>query len=82
MIAQLMMTLGRMRNRGEPPADSVELVVTKKVVGDPDEPWRYWMTRPIEERIDTVEELRREFHGWVRGSEPGLPRVLGIVRPA
>ena len=61
---------------------SVERVVTKKVVGDPDEPWRYWLTRPIEERIDAVEELRREHHGWVSGSEPRLPRVLEIIRLA
>lgn len=60
---------------------SVERVVTKKVIGDPDEPWRYWLTRPIEERIDAVEELRREHHGWVCGSEPRLPRVFEIVRP-
>jgi hypothetical protein len=42
---------------------SVERVVTKKVLGDPDEPWRYWLTRPIEERIGAVEQLRREHHG-------------------
>jgi hypothetical protein len=61
---------------------SVERVVTKKVVGDPDEPWRYWLTRPIEERIDAVEVLRWEHHGWVHGVEPRLPRVLGIIRQA
>ena len=61
---------------------SVERVVTKKVVGDPDEPWRYWLTRPIEERIGAVEQLRREHHGWVRGTEPRLSRVFEIVRQA
>jgi hypothetical protein len=61
---------------------SVERVVTKKVLGDPDEPWRYWLTRPIEERIGAVEQLRREHHGWVRGTEPRLSRVFEIVRPA
>lgn len=61
---------------------SVERVVSKKHVGESDEPWRYWLTRPIEERIDAVEQLRREHHGWLRGTEPGLPRVLEIVRRA
>jgi len=61
---------------------SVDRVVTKQVVGDPDEPWRYWLTRPIEERIDAVEELRREHYGWARGTEPRLSRVFEIVRPA
>lgn len=59
---------------------SVERVVPKKVLGDPDEPWRYWLKRPIEERIDAVEELRREHHGWERGSEPKFPRVVEITR--
>lgn len=54
--------------------------MTKKIVGDSDEPWRYWLTRPIEERIDAVEELRREHHGWADGTEPRLPRVFEIVR--
>jgi hypothetical protein len=61
---------------------SVERVVTKKVLGDPDEPWRYWLTRPIEERIGAVDQLRREHHGWVRGTEPRLPRVFEIIRSA
>jgi hypothetical protein len=61
---------------------SVERVVTKKIVGDSDEPWRYWLTRPNEERIDAVEELRREHHGWADGTEPRLPRVFEIVRQA
>lgn len=56
--------------------------MTKKVIGDPDEPWRYWLTRPIEERIGAVDQLRREHHGWVRGTEPRLPRVFEIIRPA
>jgi hypothetical protein len=61
---------------------SVERVVTKKVLGDPDEPWRYRLTRPIEERIGAVDQLRREHHGWVRGTEPRLPRVFEIIRSA
>ena len=59
---------------------SVERVVTKKRAGEPDEPWRHWITRPVEERIDAVEDLRREHHGWAHATEPRLPRVLEIIR--
>lgn len=59
---------------------SVERVVTRKRVGDPDEPWRYWLTRTISDRIGAVEEIRREHHGWAHGTEPRLPRVLTILR--
>jgi hypothetical protein len=40
------------------------------------------VTRPVAERIDAVEKLRREHHGWTHGTEPRLPRVLAIVRRA
>jgi len=59
---------------------SVERVVAKKYLGETDEPWRYWLTRPIKERVDAVEQLRCEHHGWVRGTEPRLQRVFTIVR--
>ena len=53
---------------------SLERVVTKKRVTQPDEPRRYRLSRPVEERIAAVEELRREHHGWEHGTEP---RVAG-----
>lgn len=59
---------------------SIERVVTKRRLDDPDEPWRYWVSRPVAERIEAVEQLRREHHGWFHGTEPRLPRVLAIVR--
>jgi hypothetical protein len=61
---------------------SVERVVTRKRASEQDEPWRDWTTRPVEERIEAVEDLRREHHGWAYATEPRLPRVLAIVRRA
>jgi len=58
----------------------MERVVTKKRVADPDTPWRYWVTRPVAERLQAVEDLRREHHGWSHGAEPRLPRIFAIVR--
>jgi hypothetical protein len=54
----------------------VERVVTEKRLGEPDQQWRYWLTRPCIERIRAVEELRREYHGWADGSEPRLERIV------
>lgn len=48
----------------------IDRVVKKKKLSDPDQPWRYWLTRPVEERLAAVEELRCEYHGWTHGSEP------------
>jgi hypothetical protein len=59
---------------------SIERVVAKRRLEDPDEPWRFWVTRPVTERLEAVEQLRCEHHGWSHGAEPRLPRVLAIVR--
>jgi hypothetical protein len=58
----------------------MERVVTIKRADEPDQPWRYWLTRPAEERIAMVEELRREHHGWTHGLEPRLQRVHRVLR--
>ena len=44
----------------------MERVVVVKRLNDRDEPWRYWLTRPMAERVAMVEELR--------------PRTLRIFR--
>ncbi len=59
---------------------SIERVVTKKRLADADAPWVYWLARPAEERIDAVEQIRREHHGWTNGTEPRLQRVFKIIR--
>ena len=58
----------------------IDRVVKKKKLSDPDQPWRYWLTRPVEERLAAVEELRCEYHGWTHGSEPRLSRVITVIR--
>ncbi len=59
---------------------SIEKVVTRKRRGEADAPWTYWVTRPVDERLAMVEELRAEYHGWTNESEPRLPRVCRIIR--
>lgn len=59
---------------------SIERIVTIRRSDDHDEHWQYWVTRPMPERIEAVEELRREHHGWSHETEPRLPRVFRIIR--
>ncbi|MFA5775646.1 MAG: hypothetical protein WC864_09770 [Ilumatobacteraceae bacterium] len=61
---------------------ALERIVTVKQHGDVDEPWRYWTTRPIVDRLEMVEELRREHHGWEFEAEPRLSRVYRVVSQA
>ena len=40
----------------------MERSVLVKRLSQPDEPWRYWATRPMAERLAMVEQLRCEHH--------------------
>ena len=39
----------------------------------------YWRSRPPQERLLAVEELRRDFHGPSYDSKQGIERVIRIV---
>ena len=60
--------------------NSIQKVVTRKLKGDDDAAWTYWVTRPVAERLAMVEELRAEYHGWTHEPEPRLSRVCRIIR--
>lgn len=40
----------------------------------------YWRTQPYEARLAALEQIRREYHQWRYGSEPGFQRVFTIVK--
>ena len=57
----------------------IEKVVHKFKRGDPAEAQadlKYWLSRPVEERIAAVEILRRQMHGEL----PPLQRVVRIIK--
>lgn len=40
----------------------------------------YWRTRPVIERLQALEEIRREYNCWKYGTEPRLQRVYQIIK--
>jgi len=60
----------------------IEKVVTIKRLGQEDPPWMYWRTRSHAERLEAVEKIRKEFHGWTNESEPRLSRIYRIIHLA
>ena len=54
---------------------NIAKVVRKFKLGEEERPCVYWRTRPVAERIEAVELLRQEFHGWTDETEPRLSRV-------
>jgi hypothetical protein len=46
---------------------------------DPDDGVKYWLSRPVEERLRALELLRRTFYGYTDATE-GLQRVLEVAQ--
>lgn len=40
----------------------------------------YWRSRPYEERLAALEQIRNEYHTWKGDVQPGLQRVYTIVK--
>ena len=40
----------------------------------------HWQTQPVEKRLETLEQIRREYHGGKPDSQPRLQRVISIVK--
>jgi hypothetical protein len=41
---------------------------------------KFWQAQPPAARLAALEELRREYHRWRYGAEPGFQRVYSIVK--
>ena len=54
--------------------------VTKVPVREQKSDFAYWQTQPYEVRLATLEQIRREYHQWRYGAEPGFQRVYTIVK--
>lgn len=59
---------------------SLDKVVTRKSMRDDTDDLAYWRSRTVEERLEYLVQLRREFEGWTDETEPGLPRVARVLR--
>jgi hypothetical protein len=42
--------------------------------------FKYWQSRTPEERLATLELIRREYNQWKYGSEPRFQKVLLIIK--
>jgi predicted deacetylase len=64
-----------MRTRTE-----IRMSCAKVSIRDQQSDFSYWQTQPYQVRLATLEEIRREFHQWRYGAEPGFQRVYTIVK--
>jgi hypothetical protein len=59
---------------------AVEKLIRKMHLYDRDDSQRdYWLTRPAQERLAHVQELRAECYGWTDLAGPPMPRVVQLL---
>lgn len=56
------------------------MVYRKSRISEQESDRAYWLSQPPEARLAALEQIRREYHAWKYGTEPGFQRVLTIVK--
>ena len=49
-------------------------VVRKVSLKDQGNDFEFWQTKSYDERLSVLEELRRDYYGWKKGTEPRLQK--------
>lgn len=49
---------------------------TKKQLSD----FSYWQEQPIQKRLETLEQIRQEYHQYKYNAQPRLQRVYTIIQ--
>lgn len=61
-------------------ATRIGLVVNKVSLGDRQSDAVYWRSKPYQDRLAALEQIRQEFHQWKYGDEPRFQRVYTIIK--
>jgi hypothetical protein len=59
---------------------AIEKVVTKIHLTEPKKDAEFWRKLPYAERLDALEQIRREYHRWKYHAEPRFQRVYTITK--
>jgi hypothetical protein len=60
------------------PHRKIAPVVKKLRLGEAKNDAAYWRTRPYQERIEALEQIREEYHHWKADAQSGFQRVYTI----
>lgn len=58
----------------------IALVYRKTRISEQGSDREYWLSQSPAARLAALEQIRREYHAWKYGTEPGFQRVLTIVK--
>ncbi len=59
---------------------NLAMVYRKTRISDQRNDRQYWLAQPPSARLAALEEIRREYHAWKYGTEPGFQRVLAVTK--
>ena len=53
---------------------------TKTKLSDQKSDFEYWQSQTAEQRLATLEQIRKEYHAWKYDPQPRFQRVLSIIK--
>jgi hypothetical protein len=59
---------------------SIIKVVNKYKIGEQPKDLSFWQSKSHQERIDALEQIRREYNQWRYHAEQGFQRVYKIIK--
>ena len=59
---------------------SVSKVVNKYKMNEQPNDFLYWQSKSYENRLETLEQIRKEYNSWRYNAEQGFQRIYRIVK--
>jgi len=58
----------------------IQKVVTKYKIGEQAGDFSFWKKQSYEERIEALEQIRKEYNSWRYNAEQGFQRVCRVIK--
>lgn len=59
---------------------SIFKAVRKYNINEQPNDFSFWQSKPYEERLEALEQIRKEYNSWKYNAEQGLQRVYSIIK--
>jgi hypothetical protein len=62
------------------PQRTIAKTYKKVKLQDQKSDFEYWQSQPPKKRLETLEQIRSEYHAWKYASQPRFQRVLSVTQ--
>ena len=59
---------------------SISKVIKKYKINKQPNDFSFWQSKSYEERLDALEQIRKEYNSWRYNAEQGFQRIYRIVK--